>query len=104
MLALDQQADTDRLFAPGDHSAFILLAPFDELPVQISNVHGFWDRHPVITPEAPSFSLNATLFVRLGWRAELGFESPVRSQSHEPRCPFSPRPPKNLLHGRGQIV
>src|SRR5262249_48451330 len=104
VLALDQQADANRLFPPGDHPAFIFSTCVQQLPVQIGDIHRLWHRHPVIPPEIASLSFNPTLLMGLGWVAKVRLEAPVGSQRYEACCLFSTRATENLFHRRRQIV
>ena len=104
MLALDHHARSHRLLASGDQPLFVLLASRQELPVQVREIRRFRHRHPVIAPEVSSFSFDAALLVRLGRRAKLRLESPVRTEGNEASRLFPPMSAQNLLHRRGQVV
>ncbi len=88
MLAFHHQTGSHGLLAPSDHPMFILLAGDHKLPVEISDILCFRHRHPVIAPKVSGFSFNTALLMSLGRRAELRFEPPVRTESHEARRLF----------------
>src|SRR6185312_17523655 len=92
------------LLAARDHSMFILPASLCKLPVQIGHIYGLRHRRPVIPAKISDFSFDAALLLRLGRRAKLSFESPVRTEGYKPGRLFPPRSAKYPLHRRRQVV
>jgi hypothetical protein len=90
MLTFHHQASSHGLLSLRDHPMCIVLAGDQELPVEISDIRRFRHRHLVIAPKVSGFSFDAALFVRLGRRAKLRFETPVRTESHEASRLFPP--------------
>ena len=83
------------LFSAGGAKC-ILLAGTQELPVEIGDILCFRHRHPVIAPEVSGFSFNAALLVRLGRRAKLRCEPPVRRKATK-RAVCSRRDPHRIF-------
>jgi len=58
----------------------------------------------MVAPKVSGFRFNAAFLVRLGRRAELRFESPVRTERYEASDLFPAMPAQDLLHRRREIV
>src|SRR4051794_5713867 len=101
MSTFDQQRRANSLLSATDDALLVLLACRCELTIEFRQVTGPRNRHPVVAPEIAGLRLDATLLLRLGWRAEFRFKAPVRTESNKPRRLFPPRAAHDLLHSRG---
>ncbi len=58
----------------------------------------------MVAPEVAALALNATLFMTLARRAELGRKPPVRAERHETHRLLPPVAPQDLAHRTRQVV
>ena len=75
---------------------FVLVTRHEELPVPLGDIRRLRHWHPMVPAKVSSLSFDATFLVRLGRRAKLRFESPVRTECDEARCLLAPVSTQNL--------
>ena len=104
VFALGDHRRADRLAAPGDDAVLLLVHTGGDQLVQLFQIAHMRHGRQIVAAILPTFTLDATLFVSLAGRTELGGKAPVRAESDEPGGLFALMAAQDLLHRAGQVV
>ena len=104
MRLLDEHRRADRLRASSQDAALIFAATPLQICVQLIQIAGFRQRHPVVATEVAAFAFDAALLVAAGRVAELALKPPVRSEGDEAARLLTAMSAQDLLHRTLQVV
>src|SRR5882724_11114648 len=104
MFPLDDHGRADRLRTTLDDAALVFVRTRRYQQVQLLQVPDLRHWYEMVPPELAPFAFHTALLVPFTRRAELGFESPVRAESNEPRRLLPLMTTQNFLHGALQVV
>src|SRR5712692_845886 len=104
MFPLHGHRRADWLRMPLNHPALVFLRTRRQQQVQLFQIPDLRHRHQMIPPELPSFAFHTAFLMPLTRRAELRLESPVRTESDEPRRLLPLMAPQDFLYGTLEVV
>src|ERR1700675_459265 len=104
MRAFRQRRRSHGLVRSGDLALLIRVAGGQQLYVELLEIVGLRQWHPVIAPKVTYFTRHAAFFVWLLGRTKLAVEAPVRTESNEPCGFFTAVAAQDLFYRGLEIV
>src|SRR5438309_2269232 len=98
MLTFDGQRFTNGLLATVDDAPELFGAACQQERIEFIQITRGRHRNQVIAAKEPGFAFDATLFMTLAGRTELGFKTPMRAECDKARCLLAPMAAQDFLH------